>query len=340
MKQTKFQKPKKVLIIRFSSIGDIVLTSPVIRVAKKQWSAEVHFVTKSSFASILEANPYVDKVFSFRKKLSETTPLLKREKYDLVIDLHRNLRSFLIKLALKKPSVSFNKLNKEKWLMTKFKINQLPNIHIVDRYLETLKPFNIKNDNQGLDFFIPGNKAWVESDLKKHFPSFDASNSNLLTIVVGGALQTKRIPINKVIAVAQQWNGPVALLGGPSEKEDGNIVVRKVNRKNVVNFCGSTSLFESASIVSFAQKVLTPDTGMMHIAAALGIPIVSVWGNTIPAFGMTPYPENPNNKILEIKPLKCRPCSKIGYDECPQKHFRCMVDISAEQMINTLCDER
>ncbi len=332
-------QPKKVLIIRFSSIGDIVLTTPVIRMVRAQWDAEVHYLTKAAFADILKANPYVQKVFSLRKNLSEITPVLKAEKYDLIIDLHKNLRSFLVKLGLKRPAVSFDKLNREKFYLTKFKLNRLPDIHIVDRYLATVTPFGIQNDGKGLDFFIPSGKGFSEKDLKTFFPDFSAESSNLLAIAVGAALETKRIPLKKLIAVAQQWPGPVALLGGPAEQEDGAHIFAQAHRQDVVNFCGSTSLFESAAIISFAQIVLTPDTGMMHIAAALGTPTVSVWGNTVPEFGMTPYPASPKHKILEIKPLKCRPCSKIGYHQCPKGHFQCMLDISSEHILNTLLDE-
>ncbi len=331
--------PKKVLIIRFSSIGDIVLTTPVIRVIREQWGAEVHFLTKSAFANIVEANPNIQKVFSFRKKLSEITPLLKKEKYDLVVDLHRNIRSFLIKLGLKRPAVTFDKLNKQKWWLTKFKINHLPDVHIVDRYLAPIKPWGLTNDHKGLDFFIPKGKDFSLKKMKDYFPDFSASESNLLAIVVGAAHNTKRIPEKKLIAVAQQWPGVVALLGGPNEKEDGERILAKAHRKGMVNFCGQTTLFESASIISFAQKVLTPDTGMMHIAAALGVPTVSVWGNTVPEFGMTPYPASAKHKIIEIKQLSCRPCSKIGHRECPKGHFRCMLDIPASQLLNTLLDE-
>lgn len=330
-------QPKKVLIIRFSSIGDIVLTSPVIRMIHQQWNAEIHFITKAAFVPMMEANPHISKVFPLQKKLSDVTPLLRKEKYDLVIDLHRNLRSFLVKLALKKPAVTFNKLNKEKWVLTQFKINQLPDLHIVDRYLAPLAPFGIKNDHLGLDFFIPDGEGFSAKDLKDYFPTQNIKN--LLAIAVGAALYTKRIPENKLLAIAQQWPGPVALLGGPNEKEDGIRIAAASNRPDVINFCGSSSLFQSASIIRLAAKLLTPDTGMMHIAAALNTPTVSVWGNTVPEFGMTPYPAKKIHQIIEIKPLKCRPCSKIGYEKCPKNHFQCMMDISADQMLRTLLDE-
>ena len=136
----------KFLLIRFSSIGDVVLTTPVIRCLKKQVNdAEVHFLTKNSFAEIIENNLYIDKKIYFEDDLNAIIKNLKAENYDYIIDLHNNLRTFLIKLWLMKKSFSFNKLNFEKWLMVNSKINRLPNIHIVDRYMETIKSLGVTN---------------------------------------------------------------------------------------------------------------------------------------------------------------------------------------------------
>ncbi len=330
-------KPKKVLVIRFSSIGDIVLTTPVIRGLRRQLGAEVHVLTKEAYRDMMAANPYVSRVITLQKRLADVTTKLKRERYDLVVDLHHNLRSLLVKMALKRPAVSFRKLNPEKWLLTQWKINRLPDVHIVDRYLDTVRPFGVRNDGQGLDFFIPPERRWDASGIRSFFPN-TKDERPLLTIAVGAALQTKRIPNNKLATVAQLWPGPVALLGGPAEREDGAYIARKSGRDDVINFCGETDLFQSASLIAHSHKLLTPDTGMMHIAAALGTPTVSVWGNTVPAFGMTPYPPSDIHRIIEIKALSCRPCSKIGYNECPKKHFRCMRDIPTDQLINALLD--
>jgi ADP-heptose:LPS heptosyltransferase len=145
----------KFLIIRFSSIGDIVLTTPVVRCLKKQIpNAEMHFLTKKSFAEIIEHNLNIDKKIYFEGDLNATIKQLKKENYDYIIDLHHNLRTFLIKLRLMKKSFSFNKLNFEKWMMVNFKINMLPQKHIVDRYFETIKKFKVENDGQGLDYFL------------------------------------------------------------------------------------------------------------------------------------------------------------------------------------------
>src|SRR5262245_21716119 len=141
----------KILILRFSSIGDIVLTTPVPRCVKTQLeNVEVHYATKAQYRSILESNPYVDKVFLLGGNLNDLVSELRKEKYDVILDLHNNLRTRILKWKLGVKSYSFDKLNIEKWLMVNFKINKLPDVHIVDRYLETAKSLGVKNDALGL----------------------------------------------------------------------------------------------------------------------------------------------------------------------------------------------
>jgi ADP-heptose:LPS heptosyltransferase len=325
----------KILVIRFSSIGDIVLTTPVVRCLKQQLGAEVHFLTKRNFEKIVLSNPHIDRVFSIEKKTSEVIKLLKTEGYDAVVDLHVNLRSLQVKLALGVPSYSFDKLNFEKWLMTNFKINRLPHSHIVDRYLKTVEPLGVKNDGKGLDFFIPKeDEIDVISDFKFQIPegaapsNFRLQTSNYVAFVIGAAHATKRLPTEKIIEICNQIQLPIYLLGGKEDAERGELICVTSN-SYVVNLCGKLNLNQSASVVQQAEKVVTHDTGLMHIAAAFGKDIISVWGNTIPEFGMTPYLPTAGSHIIEVKDLSCRPCSKIGYDKCPKGHFKCM------QMIDT-----
>ncbi len=327
----------KILVIRFSSIGDIVLTTPVVRCLKLQLGAEVHFLTKRNFEKIVLSNPHIDRVFSIEKKTSEVIKLLKAEGYDAVIDLHVNLRSLQIKFALGVPSYSFDKLNLEKWLMTNFKINRLPNSHIVDRYLKTVEPLGVKNDGKGLDFFIPKkDEIDVISDFKFQIPegvapsNFKLQTSNYVAFVIGAAHATKRLPTEKIIDICNQIQLPIYLLGGKEDTERGDLICVK-SSSYVVNLCGKLNLNQSASVVRQAEKVVTHDTGLMHIAAAFGKDIISVWGNTIPEFGMTPYLPTAGSYIIEVKDLECRPCSKIGHDKCPKGHFKCMqmIDIFA-----------
>lgn len=321
----------KVLILRFSSIGDIVLTTPVVRCLKKQLGAEVHFLTKAAFAPILAANPHVDRVFSFQKEVTELLPDLKNEGYDFVVDLHHNLRSLRVKLALGRPAHSFDKLNFEKWLLVRMGIDRLPDVHIVQRYMATVAHLGVRYDGAGLDFFIPPDQEFDLKNAPIPYSSFLASP--FTAFVIGATHATKRLPTEKIIETCRLSRQPVVLLGGKAEAEAGKEIASQAG-SHVLDFCGKLSLMQSASVVKQAAVVVTHDTGLMHIAAAFGKKIVSVWGNTVPKFGMYPfYPDGMNlNESIEIQGLACRPCSKIGFDRCPRGHFRCMNDIDPAQI--------
>jgi len=366
-------KIKKVLVIRFSSIGDIVLTTPVVRCVKKQLSAEVHYLTKNSFQKVISSNPYLDKIYSIDKKVSEVLSQLKAENYDCIIDLHKNLRSKQVKWALRVPYFTFDKINWEKWLMVNLKINKLPEIHIVDRYMAAVKPLGVSYDGEGLEppptpkgasqnqteyrtrnkeqgiskesrisgtskFEIP---CSLFNILKEFNPLGSLGARGYICFAIGGAHATKRLPISKIIAICKQINLPVILIGGPDDATIGEKVVLEVKKDTIINACGKTSLEESAMIIEYARKVITHDTGMMHIAAAYQKPIISIWGNTIPEFGMYPfYKKGVNNNVsIEVKDLSCRPCSKIGYAQCPKGHFKCMMDIDIKEIIDLTNEE-
>ena len=315
----------KLLIVRFSSIGDIVLTTPVIRCVKQQLKGvEVHFLTKEKFASVIRHNPYIDKLYTMDEELGEVIPQLKAEQYDYIIDLHRNARTLRLKRALGRPSYSYNKLNWEKFLIVYFKVNRLPEKHIVDRYMETVLPLGVKNDGKGLDYFIAQND---EVDMQRLLPA--AFHQGYDALVAGGSYFTKRIPLHQLLEISKNNKRPLVLLGGKEDTDIANQVAIAYEGK-VINLCGVLSLNQSASVIRQAQKVITSDTGLMHMAAAYKKDIVSLWGNTIPEFGMGPYLPGENSKILEVKGLSCRPCSKLGYRKCPKGHFKCMnnIDVS------------
>jgi ADP-heptose:LPS heptosyltransferase len=307
----------KFLIIRFSSIGDIVLTTPVIRCLKKQVEgAVVHYLTKPQYASIVENNPNVDKVHIL-KSYEETIHELKDEGFDYIIDLHKNLRSWRFKNRLKVMDFSFPKLNHEKWLMVNFKKNKLPNVHIVDRYFDAVKVFSAENDGKGLNYFIPNDDR---VDLNNYC---SISSEKFIAFAIGGQHETKKLPTVKIIEICNNINLPVILLGGKEDFENGENI--SANCKNTINLCGKLNLNQSASVIEQSHFVITHDTGLMHIAAALKKNIASVWGNTIPQFGMYPYMPGEKSKIFEVEGLKCRPCSKLGHKKCPKGHFDCMM---------------
>lgn len=320
----------KVLIVRFSSIGDIVLTTPVIRCLKKQIeNIEIHFLTKNYFYSVIENNPYIDKIYTINSEIKTIIPQLKEEEYDYIIDLHNNLRTNIVKNKLKTKSYSVNKLNFKKWLLVNLKINIMPKIHIVDRYMQTVAKLGVVNDGEGLDYFILEDKKIDLSVLPV------THQKGFIGFVIGGKHATKVLPEEKVISICNKINKPIILLGGKEDNAMGKNIVKACG-DNVYNSCGEFSLGQSAYLISIADKIITNDTGLMHIASAFRKPIVSVWGNTVPDFGMYPYlPEKDKqlSLIVQNNTLKCRPCSKIGYAKCPKKHFNCMKTIDEKAII-------
>lgn len=310
----------KVLIIRLSSIGDIILTTPVIRALKKQIQADVHFLCKKSFVPLLSEHPEVSKVWSYDvdQPFQDQIKPLKEEQFDHVVDLHRNLRSRRIIRSLGVPSTTFPKLNMQKWLMVNLKWDMLPELHIVDRYLEAIAPLQCRKDQEGLDFYIHPD----------HFVDLNAhglQSESYCVFVVGAAHETKQVPIDQAIPLLNQINLPIVLLGGHNDRQKAAELEAELCGQ-VQNFCGSLSLQESASIIDQSAIVLTPDTGLMHMAAALKKPTIVFWGNTIPDFGMGPYYGDRDIPTMnvEIEGLRCRPCSKIGSQHCPKGHFKCM----------------
>ena len=317
----------RILIIRFSSIGDIVLTSPVVRVLRNRFpEADIRFVTKPEYAVLVESNPHLNGVFTLTDGLSSLISELRDFKPELVVDLHHNLRTRILKSAIGGKWLAFNKLNVEKWMKVNLKVDRLPDTHIVDRYVQTLSSLGIENDGEGLDFFFPTDfePPEIPTDLSAGF----------VAVVVGAKHATKQLPKDKLVELCNGLNRPVLLVGGKEDTDLASVIMKGVNGK-IVSGCGGYNLLQSAWLIKQAEVVITHDTGMMHIAAAFNKKIISVWGNTIPAFGMYPYlPNGGGSFISEVKGLNCRPCSKIGHTKCPKGHFRCMEEQNIKNIID------
>lgn len=290
---------------------------------------ELHFLTKIQYRGILKHNPYISKVHAIEKSTNEVIQDLLTENFDYIVDLHKNLRSKRVIKKLKRIAFTFDKLNVKKWMLTRFKINRLPDVHIVDRYFEAVRVLDVKNDKKGLQFFIP------ESDRVPLSQLPESHRSGYVGFAIGAQHATKRLPVHKIIEICKKIDRPVVLLGGKEDRETAESIVHG-SGAHVFNACGQFNLNQSASLVQQSQFLITHDTGLMHIGVALGVKIVSIWGSTVPAFGMYPYyPNNPEKyKIIENNALSCRPCSKLGYGQCPRKHFQCMESVDVDSVID------
>jgi ADP-heptose:LPS heptosyltransferase len=325
----------KFLIIRFSSIGDIILTTPVVRCLKQQLpGAEIHYLTKPSFRFLPDSNPYIDKVHVIGKSLLHTLAELKKEKYDYLIDLHHNLRTLICKSLLDADAYTFNKLNFEKTLLTRAGINVMPPVHVVDRYMQAVAPLGVMYDGAGLDYFIPE----LHEQLFKKSVYFSLTASPYIAMAIGAQHATKRMPLSKLADVCSNIPLPVLLLGGNDDASVGDQLAERCG-SHIRNLCGKLSFDESACVIKYAQHVITHDTGLMHVAAAFNKPMQVIWGNTVPEFGMYPlYADNNLQSATyhEVQ-ISCRPCSKIGYAACPKSHFRCMTEQDAQKIAANAC---
>ncbi len=308
----------KILILRFSSIGDIVLTTPVVRCLATQLpQAEIHFATKLENKFLLEFNPHIRKIHLLGESLSYLIQELKREQFDYVIDLHHNLRTRQIKARLGAKAFSFNKLNVQKWLLVNLRINQLPHVHIVDRYLKTVESLGVSNDGQGLDYF----SCTCDVVEAEYLP--ETHRNGFYAFAIGGQHFTKRLPPHKIAEAINLLKAPVILLGGKEDRMAGEAVLPLLDKPEwAFNGCGEFTFGSSAWLVAQSLGVLTNDTGLMHVAAAFQKKTTVFWGNTVPEFGMYPYQTEFLN--IENQALNCRPCTKIGFENCPKGHFNCM----------------
>lgn len=283
---------------------------------------------------VMESNPYVDKIHLLQDDWGKMIAQLKEENFDYIIDLHNNLRTLRVKKDLKIPSFSFNKLNIQKLIFVKLKWNVMPkNLHIIDRYMETVQSFGVQNDGKGMDYFIPKDQEINEKDIPA------SHHLGYIAIVIGASYFTKKLPVYKLQELCRAIDHPIILLGAKEESAEGELIA-SVDPIKVYNACGKFSLHESADLVRKSKLVIAHDTGLMHIAAALKKPVIAIWGSTTPSFGMVPYyGENylaghaqPYDDV-QVHKLWCRPCTKFGRKKCPQGHFKCMKKISIEEVV-------
>ncbi len=310
---------KKLAVIRLSSLGDILLATPFIRSIKKSYpEIEIEFILKEQYKYLLLCNPYLSKIHAYKTDSPEYKSFLfdelKKEKFDLVIDLQKNLRSGEIVRALKTDTAAFNKRSIAKFLLVNFKINRLKNSPPIPvRYAESLDDFSL--DNEGLDLYLPENVSSVLS-----------SRENYIGLVPGSRHFTKMWPREYFIELGIILTGEgfkIVLLGGESDKQICREISESVPR--ALNLCRGDNLFQTAADMKKCCALVCNDSGLMHVGCAVKVPVLAVFGSTVKEFGFSPYGNK--NLVLENNSLSCRPCSHVGRESCPKKHFKCMLDL-------------
>lgn len=298
----------KILVIRLSAIGDVLLTFPVLQGIKEKFpEAEIHFLTKEEQLPLLQLLPFEVKGVALQSSISATAKLLKNQRFDQIIDLHNNLRTLLLQWSMFRFQWSrVKKHNTTKWRMTNFKKNYFWIPSIVERYALAAKvelsgnPI-VLNLNQAAPLSLPDAYAvWV----------------------LGAKFKTKQFPLEKIRETLALCDVSIVLLGGKEEINMAKNLSQEFPR--LINLVGKTDFFQAARVLSQAKLVVTNDTGLMHLASFYNPPMLCLWGNTVPGFGMGPYGCD-KVEHFQVTDLSCRPCSKIGYKECPKGHFKCMM---------------
>ena len=324
----------KVLVIQYDSIGQVLLTTPVVRSFKTQLNADVHFLTKKFLTQCLEASPYIDNIFSIESETSNLPEEILSGDYDVVVDLQGDKVTRSLKRIYKSKyhSIERDKLNL--WLLIYLKINRLSNLHIVEKYINCVSEFGITLDNLGLDYFIPEKDEIELNWLPK------THQEGYVILSIHGAYRTRKLPTKRLIELCDRINRAIVLIGNEEDVETAEEIssffepgteaeeleIEQLNKKTVIfNACGKFSANQTASLIDKANWVFTHDSDDMHIAAALKKKIYTIWGNTTPFFGQ--YPFRTQFTIFENNKINCRPCSSKGFDKCPKGHFKCMQDL-------------
>ncbi|MDO8734760.1 MAG: lipopolysaccharide heptosyltransferase II [Elusimicrobiota bacterium] len=318
----------KILIIRVSSIGDIVLATPLVRCLRTAVpSAQIDFLVKKKYSEILSANPYISNLIFFENNIVEPAQRIKKEKYDFILDIHNNFRTFLLTLFSGAKILRYKNYMFRRFFLAEFGLNfykEREKIPVFQRYLKTAESFGIFDDDKGLDFFIDKNvENKVEQILKNQY----------IGICPVAVWKTKRWPKENFIEVAKRIleknNYEVLVFGGKNDFDYCENIKIQIGPK-AKNLCG-LSLQETAVAIRKCKHLLTNDTGLMHIAEALKVPVVAFFGPTVEEFGF--YPQSEKSKFFS-KDIFCRPCSTKGSKKCPVGDFRCMTEISVEEVFS------
>lgn len=334
----------KILLIRLSSMGDIILTSAFVRILKTQIpECEIHFLVVGKFSEIFKYNPYINKVIEydksntfsqnlkFKKLLKENE--LNNSKYDLIIDLQKNLRSRVFRFNMGKRVFSIKKNRLHKLSLVHCKKPLIKTVPVAEIYYNSIRKLNLPDDKLGLEL-------WLEKDRTagKYIPHNRINTTDRLNIALapGATHFTKRwLPdyyIELIELINKEYKCAITLIGGKDDKPlcdyiQDNLVF------DIKNESGSQSIQKTAEIIAQQNLLVTNDTGVMHIAAARQVPVIAIFGSTVTNFGFSPY--RCKNIVVE-RSIPCRPCTHIGRAECPKKHFKCMKEISPKDVFGNV----
>ena len=331
---------KRILIIRLSSIGDILLTTAFIRQTRIQFpDSRIDFVVKKKFAGLVQFNPHLNHVYQFDetqglKGLLGLRKHIKKKKYDYVLDLHNNLRSRILTFNLPSKIFRIKKNKIKRALLVYFKINLFEQIvSVAEKYLAVGRALDIKDDHHGLELY------WKDRHVKavEKKISYRVLKNGFIALAPGAGFKTKQWPVEYFRLLIQKLEKEtkfkIVLLGSAAEKEQFRPLVTS---ENVLNLAGKLNLLESAIVLNRARFLISNDSGLMHMATAVNTPVLAIFGSTVKELGFFPF--RAKSIVLENKDLWCRPCSHIGRNRCPLGHLKCLKSITPDMVFEKLKD--
>jgi heptosyltransferase-2 len=340
------RNPDKILIIRFSSLGDIVLASPLLRVLRAAYpDAQIDFLVKPEYAEIVRHHPAVTSVLTLagpsRAELRDLRARVRMEGYDVILDLHNSLRSRYVRFLNARRVRAVNKRVARRWMLVNLKRNLYRHaVPVAERYIETAASLGVVPDGRGAEIVTP---ADVVSRVGAMMSKYRLDRA---ATVVGFAPSarpaTKRWPPERYrdlgIRLAKEHHARVLVFGGPEETDYCGDIAQMINAEMgtgaAESLAGGLTLLETAAALDHCAVVVTNDTGLMHMAAARNRPVVAIFGSTVKEFGFFPY--GTRSVVLERRELSCRPCSHIGLERCPEGHFRCMKEIDVAEVVSAV----
>lgn len=313
------------MIIRFSSLGDVLLTTPIIRALKTKYpDTKIDFLVREEYADAVKLNPYLNFVYvlSRSEKMNLLIKIIMENNYDFIIDLQNNLRSRTLRTKLNTVSYSYSKPTFEKFLLVRFKINLLKQFKsIPQRYSEALPGLML--DDKGLELFLPQSTGSKLIGANKY-----------IGLIPGSKHFSKRWPPEYFIELGNKLllhDFVPVILGGRDDKELCESISSGISSS--INLGNDNNLFQTASDMKLCTVIVSNDSGLMHTAVAVGTPVIAIFGSSVKDFGFVPY--GAKNLILENNSLSCRPCSHIGRNSCPQRHFKCMREITPQYVLDS-----
>ncbi len=319
----------KKLLIRLSSAGDVLLTSPLLKIIReREPDSEIHFVVKSSYADLVRLNPNVDRLHLVQEggdihELERLRKELISERFELTLDLHNNFRSVYLRRGTAPEIRVITKDIFKRTLLVRTKFNFFRSVRPVAlKYAQTYDS-SVTEVPRPEVFVAPetiaaSDRLWTAGG-KDSRPS--------VFLCPGARHFTKRWPANywRTLTESLTKDYRVVLLGSI---EDSDLCHDIANGLDVYDFAGRLSIMESTAMLTRASAVVTNDSYLMHAANALGKKVVALFGSTVREFGFFPYAVE--NRVLEVDGLSCRPCSHIGLEECPRSHFKCMMETTPQ----------